>query len=187
MNILFFDTETTGLPLFKEPSSHPDQPHIVQLAWIMNDIEHDYIIKPDGWIIHESASNIHGITTEIALEKGYPLAFVLGIFYADFCKAEKLVAHNASFDLRLIKIQCLKIGLESFIDSKPYECTMMQSKNIVKSPPTEKMIKAGFNSYKNPNLQETYVHFFGKNFDGAHNALADVRACRDVYNEMQKL
>jgi hypothetical protein len=27
-----YDTETTGLPLFEQPSDHPDQPHIVQLA-----------------------------------------------------------------------------------------------------------------------------------------------------------
>ena len=27
MTILFFDTETTGLPLWREPSDHPDQPN----------------------------------------------------------------------------------------------------------------------------------------------------------------
>lgn len=32
---LFYDTETTGLPL----SEHPDQPHIVQLAAILVDLD----------------------------------------------------------------------------------------------------------------------------------------------------
>jgi len=55
MNIaLAFDTETTGLPLFKEPSEHPDQPHIVQLAAVLVDLDTrrelasmDVIVKPE--------------------------------------------------------------------------------------------------------------------------------------------
>lgn len=36
---LFFDTETTGLPLFKEPSEDPRQPHIVQLGACLVDLD----------------------------------------------------------------------------------------------------------------------------------------------------
>lgn len=40
MNLaLFYDTETQGLPLFKEPSEHPSQPHIVQLAACLLDLD----------------------------------------------------------------------------------------------------------------------------------------------------
>jgi DNA polymerase III subunit epsilon len=50
--ILFYDTETTGLPLdWKSPSSNTDNwPHMVQLAWQLcqdngDDVEtHSYII-----------------------------------------------------------------------------------------------------------------------------------------------
>mgnify|MGYP000116575521 FL=1 len=37
--VVFFDTETSGLPLFKLPSEHPDQPHIVQLGACLVDID----------------------------------------------------------------------------------------------------------------------------------------------------
>lgn len=36
---LFYDNETNGLPLFKEPSNHPGQPHIVQLAAVLVDLD----------------------------------------------------------------------------------------------------------------------------------------------------
>lgn len=37
--VVFFDTETSSLPLFKLPSEHPDQPHIVQLGACLVDID----------------------------------------------------------------------------------------------------------------------------------------------------
>ena len=45
----------------------------------------------------------------------------------------------------------------------------------------EAMLAKGMTGYKRPSLTETYRHFFGRDFDGAHDAMADVRACRDVY------
>ncbi|WP_182340872.1 hypothetical protein [Comamonas koreensis] len=60
---LAYDTETTGLPLFKEPSEHPDQPHIVQLGAILVDLNTrttiasmDVIIRPDGWTIPDEVA-----------------------------------------------------------------------------------------------------------------------------------
>jgi len=32
-----------------------------------------------------------------------------------------------------------------------------------------------------PRLQEAHKHVFGKEFDGAHDALADVIACKNIY------
>lgn len=54
--ILFYDTETTGLPNWKEPSGSDKQPHIVQIGALLVDVETkevlkelDVIVKPEGW------------------------------------------------------------------------------------------------------------------------------------------
>ena len=82
MVYLFFDTETTGLPKkYDAPSSDLDNwsCRLVQLPWIMKDenqtllSQGDFIIKPEGFEIPKESSNVHGITTEIALEKGKDL------------------------------------------------------------------------------------------------------------------
>lgn len=86
---IFFDTETTGIPNWKEPSEHPDQPHIVQLAAELVDLDTqevldsmDVIVKPDGWIISEEMTAIHGITNEHALEVGIPEELALDMLLA---------------------------------------------------------------------------------------------------------
>ena len=84
---LFYDTETTGLPLFKEPSEHPDQPHIVQLAACLVDLvtrdiisSMDVIVRPDGWTIPDDVAAIHVINTARATAEGVPEAEAVSMF-----------------------------------------------------------------------------------------------------------
>ena len=37
------------------------------------------------------------------------------------------------------------------------------------------------NFYKKANLTEAYRHFFNEDFEDAHTAIADVKACMSVY------
>lgn len=70
--LLFYDSETTGLPLFDQPSEDPRQPHLVQLAAILCDEDGktkasiNLIIKPNGWVIGDEVAAIHGITQDVA-------------------------------------------------------------------------------------------------------------------------
>ena len=97
---LFFDTETTGLPPnFKIPRHFFNYwPRLVQLSWIFTDEkgnhikEADHIIKPEGFTIPIDASDIHGITTSMAFEKGDDLASVIDEFLIDFKAADELKA-----------------------------------------------------------------------------------------------
>ncbi len=78
---IIFDTETTGLPRdWNAPITDTDNwPRVIQIAWQLHDdmgnlVEHqDFLIKPEGFDIPYDAEQIHGISTELAMEQGEPL------------------------------------------------------------------------------------------------------------------
>lgn len=195
---LFFDTETSGLPLWNLPSEDSNQPFLVEFAAILEDDDgkdrgffHCVVQPPLGCSIPDDVSAIHGITTEIANKFGVPLIFVVDYFRNAVRMVEgNLVAHNVKFDVRMMKISLLQISNVRSVDKdevngfmlglKPF-CTMTAATPIVNLPPTEKMLAAGFRKPKSPTLGECYRHFFGEELAGAHGALADAKACREVY------
>lgn len=191
---LFYDTETTGLPLFKEPSEHPDQPHIVQLAAILVDLDTrreiasmDVIVRPDGWTIPDDVAAIHGITTDHAMQVGIPEKLAVRMFMSLWSNRIR-VAHNEQFDARIIRIALMRHFDAAISDdwkSGESDCTAVLSTPICKIPPTPKMVAAKMFKNKTPNLGEAYRHFMGADFENAHTAMADVRACMEVYFQIK--
>lgn len=191
MTGLFFDTESTGLysPGFK--------PKLVQLGAILQDLdtgrvlgELNVINKKCGPIPVE-ASNVHGITADIVEMAGIDVRIIDAVFAHLMHKADLLVAHNIAYDVDIVHDN-LPLT-ESVIGRIPRFCTMMGSLYIVKAPLSDK--QNGFflqhpelkdAPYKVPNLTETFKYFYGKPFEGAHDAMADIRACRDVFMSLQE-
>ena len=72
---LFFDTETTGVPLGKPPTS-PVYPWPVEIAGILTTLggavvsSFRVVIRPDDWRIPEDAVQVHGIDTPYAHRYG---------------------------------------------------------------------------------------------------------------------
>ena len=194
---LAYDTETTGLPLFSEPSEDPRQPHIVQLAAALVNLDTretisslDIIIRPDDWTIPDEVSKVHGITTEMAMDLGVPEEDALRMFM-DLWKGRTRIAHNESFDARILRIAQHRFGYsEEELDEwkqGDVQCTAKMSTPVVKCPPTAKMRAAGRHHYKTPNLSEAYKHFTGEELQNAHSAMADVQGCLAVYWALQDL
>ncbi len=189
--ILVYDTETSGLPLFKEPSEHPDQPHVVQLAAQM--VDHDsrrvistlnLIIQPDGWLIPDDVAKVHGITTEFAAAHGVPEGLAVEMLLEMNAQCSHRVAHNEQFDARIVRIACMRHMTDIVADEwkhAPAQCTARMSTPVIQLPPTDRMRSAGRFHYKTPNLGEAYRYFTGRELVGAHNAMVDAEACRDLY------
>ncbi|AVR89049.1 3'-5' exonuclease [Thauera aromatica] len=192
--ILFYDTETTGLPDFKAPSEAPHQPHIVQLAALLVDPDSrqtiasmDVIVRPDGWTIPAEVAEVHGITTERAITVGVSESTALGLFLDLWHAADFRVGHNESFDARIVRIaqHRFECGELDVWKEGRAECTARLATSICAIPPTDRMRAAGRFHHKTPNLVEAYRHFTGRDLDNAHSAMADVQACRDVYFAIQ--
>lgn len=181
---LVFDTETTGLKNYKMPKTHPSQPRMVQLGAIL--IEDDgkvrgeinLIIKPDGWVVPKEAADVHGITTEMAEKYGIPVVIALNIFNRWSAMADTLVAHNFDYDDTVLQSEFARIDKTPEYLKKHSFCTMQASTDVVKIPSAR--------GFKYPKLQEAHKFLFGTEFEGAHDAMADVRACGRVYLELLK-
>lgn len=190
MKLLIFDTETTGLPRSRQPSSKgPNNwPHIVSISWVIlngdtNTIEeeHSYIVKPLGWTIPDDSIRIHGITNEKAQTQGTDLAKVMGEFLGQ--SYDILVAHNLEFDFNVLH-NAIQWDLELPFGSlyKKMMCTMELSRDICK-------LRTAFGSYKSPKLSELYEYVFKKspNKDSLHTSIYDVLILTEIIQSCDEL
>lgn len=184
---LFFDTETTGIPRnYKAPASDlRNWPRLVQIAWLLADekanemASAEFIVKPDGFTIPRDATRIHGITHEMALQNGVDLKSVLSAIMPDIDKASMLIAHNMSFDEKILGAEFLRAGHPDFVAAKKRKCTMQGATDFCRLP--------GPYGYKWPTLQQLHAKLFSESIEGAHHALVDVRACARCYFELKRL
>lgn len=183
---LFFDTETTGLPKsWKSPITDlGNWPHIVQIAWAIFDNGgtqtefHDHIIRPEGFVIPESATAIHGISTERALKEGQPAGEVLKEFSTAIGKATRLVAHNLDFDEKMVRVELLRQRMPDVLQLIPKICTMKSSTGYCKIP--------GPYGDKWPKLSELHIKLFEVDFEDQHNAASDVLCCAKCFFELRR-
>ena len=185
--ILFFDTESTGLPRnYKAPVTDLENwPRLVQVGWVcyLNNgtqiEEWEHIIKPVGFKIPVEASDIHGVTQEIAMHEGEGLKKVLTalawrIFFADL-----LVGHNIEFDQSVLGAEFLRTKVMHAMDRRPKICTMKVSTNYCNI--------LGSYGPKWPKLTELYAKLFSEDLAQTHTALDDIKATARCYFELTKI
>lgn len=185
--ILFFDTETTGLPKnWKAPITDLDNwPRLVQLAYLIYDFRGNLIyscneiVKPNGFTIPKEASNVHGITTEKAIQRGSDINDVFELFNIHLKRSKVIVAHNMAYDEKIIGSELIRLGIENLIDDKEKICTMESTVDLCKIE--------GPYGFKWPKLEELHRFLFKCDFEGAHDALADIQATAKCFWELRKM
>jgi DNA polymerase-3 subunit epsilon len=187
--ILYLDTETTGMLAKNHPAGSPAHPHICQLGAQLVCAgrivgEMNLLVKPNRWAIPAEAQAVHGISTEMCEKFGLPAKSVIMLAARLIQRSSLVVCHNFTFDQMMVWTEMIRAEtaaeLAEFL-AKPHFCTMEGSTPILNLPPTQRMVAAGYNKPKNPNLGEAYRFFTGREFVGAHDAMEDTRGCRLIH------
>tara|TARA_Y100001970_G_C14017448_1_gene741699 strand:+ start:149 stop:796 length:648 start_codon:yes stop_codon:yes gene_type:complete len=203
---IVFDTETIGLPPRKtdkfyssfDQKGYPNinninasnQCRMVSIAWLIfedDNIEpittRYFIIKPNYFTISPESTKIHNITHEYALENGKDINEVLKTLEEDIKDIDCRVAHNFLFDQYITSSEMYRNNHNDLLkkwNSIGSFCTMGQGMANYDFG----VNRGGYS--KPPRLQELYVKIKGKEFDNAHNALSDTKACAECYQFMIK-
>lgn len=203
MNALIFDTETNGKAKdFKAPASDVNNwPRITQLGWQLVNIEtgdlvreHQSLILPDGWTIPTVEElTVRGekdpyffernnMSTERCLEGGEPIHKQLSLLLEVINDPDTviLVAHNMAFDLKVVSAEMIRLDMVAERTVTKL-CTMEASTAFCRLPPFR------YGKYKWPSLTELHNKLFGCDFEGAHDALDDVKATAKCLIELIKL
>jgi DNA polymerase III epsilon subunit-like protein len=194
---LLIDCETCGLPISKSRSVPSKQvsnwPHCVQIAFMCVELsqdgmkttlEEEYIIKPRGYTISEESTSIHKISHKYATENGIDICDALKHLENAMTQSDYIVCHNVDFDLKVLEAsyyRCKKPNSKLF---KMKRICTMKDKNIINYCAIPFATPSKFpnrREFKWPRLSELYNKCFNCDFPNAHNALADVRATRDVF------
>ena len=177
---IFFDTETTSLPVYGQPSNAPTQPHLVEIAAILVDEKFNVldsfhaVVRPMGWNIPANVTRIHGITEAFAAEHGIDERLALEGFLDLFQKAKLRVAYNESFDARIIRIALKRYHPElcDWWKAFPASCAMRLTQSLTKG--------------RVPSLFEAHSAVLCRPLKQQHTAMGDTQACLEVFKALVK-
>ncbi len=176
MNLVCFDTETTGLDVQKE--------HIIQLSlvkvetsdWSVID-QRDWYILPEGeFTIPAEAEAVHHISKSFLLKHGVGLRSVYDDFIA-FTRGCDFLSYNGNgYDAPILHYNLKRLGLDFDFEGRTwYDALLLERIHTagMTDPETGEKVPN--------NLTSAYTRYYGHPFEGAHNSLDDVMATIEVF------
>ena len=167
--LVCFDTETTGLDVQRD--------WIIQLSLVKVDARTfeevgacDWYIKPSGaYTIAPEAQAVHHITREVLEREGVALKDIYPQMMAFLQDCDILSYNGNGFDARILYYNLQREGL-----SIDYDAYRFYDAYLIEMARTSRR------------LTDVYRRYYGKEFDDAHNSLADVRATIAVFKAQQE-
>lgn len=180
--VSIFDVETSGFSKSDRVASiaavvYSDD--LEKLEW-----EFSSLIKPEGWVMAppawdasgkaKSASAVNGLTQEKLLEEGRPMREVWEELKPWFEDSHILAGFNVSFDTRMVEQEAGHLRLPTIVPKVKTRCLMLPMAAAIKEP-------GRYGDFRWPKLAAAFKFCYGVDFEGAHEALADVKATRDIW------
>ena len=176
MNLVCFDTETTGLDVQKD--------HIIQLSLVKVDTADWSIIDQRGWYIlpegnftiPAEAEAVHHISKQFLQENGVSLKSI----YSDlvtFTNGCDILSYNGNgYDAPILYYNLKRHGLSFDFDGRTwYDALALERVHM------EGKIDPETGERYHCNLTAAYTRYYGHPFEGAHNSLDDVMATIEVF------
>lgn len=167
--IAVFDLETTGLDL--------REARIVTACVVELNREGQPVGQTFEWLadpqieIPEAASNVHGVTTEIAQREGREasevVAEILDTLRGFFAQGVPVVAYNASYDFSILHHEAIRHGLAPLSQPAPIIDPMVVDKKVEQYR-------------KGKRTLSVVSDYYGVALSDAHNATADAIAAGRV-------
>lgn len=169
-----FDLETTGVDV--------DISRIVSACVAVLDDQGEVVSRWDwladpGVEIPDGASDMHGITTEMARAEGRPAELVVAEIAQTlrtlFALGLPVVAYNAPYDFTLLDRECRRYGIEPIESPSPVIDPLVLDKAVDRFR-------------KGKRTLEVTAERYGVTLDGAHDAGADAIAAGRVAQSLQR-
>ena len=168
-SLAVFDLETTGLDL--------TEARIVTACAVTIDEQGQVTGSNNEWLadpgieIPEAASNVHGVTTEIARARGRKskevVSEILETLRGFFKEGVPVVAYNAPYDFSILHHEAIRNGLEPLSDPRPIIDPLVLDKFVDQYRSGKRTLQVAASVYGVP-------------LSDAHNATADAIAAGKV-------
>ena len=187
---MFCDTETTGFPSTRIPWDAENQPYMLEFASIITKSCGQVVAKGVQYLnwhlngfkpIHtEKSDAIHGITEYTIRNYGIaPQEFFSHLALQIETYQPTLVAHNAKFDLKILKIAFARCGIDlTLLDSLPVICTLAGTRERYKTMPAHQRPE---NAQLGTAFKFFTGHDIGDTYGTVHTSMPDTEACKDLF------
>ena len=186
---LFIDTETSDKFDFKRDDYRDEGfPWCVQVGAVLAHenvvyAELNCIVAAEGREISNEAFRVHNISYEDSERYGLDEGLVVSALLDIVSKQPTIVCHNYSFDAQILAAMIYRQGYakaaQDFL-ATPHFCTMLATTDLCKLP-------GKYGKFKWPKLDELHKHLFQTGFQGAHDAMYDIRATMKCFYQLKEI